>query len=120
MRLTIKSLDKAKLIAHIAQEKKAEDLVILEMKQITDFCDFFIILNGDSHRQVRALADAIEEGLLKKKIKSYRRQSDQEFSWIVLDFFDVVVHVFYKERRQFYNLERLWADAKRIKFEEIE
>ncbi len=102
------------MIASIALDKKAEDLVILEMKGVTDFCDFFVIMSAESHRQAQAIADGIEEGLLKKKIKVYRRQSDLEHSWVVLDFFDVVVHIFYKEVREFYNLERLWADAKRL------
>ncbi len=87
------------------------------MKGVASFCDFFIILSGDSHRQVRALADALQEELSKKKIKVYRRQDDREFSWIVLDFFDIVVHIFYKEVREFYSLERLWADAERINFQ---
>ncbi|MEW6009119.1 MAG: ribosome silencing factor [Candidatus Omnitrophota bacterium] len=103
-----------KLIASIAVDKKAEDLVILEMKGVTDFCDFFVILSAESHRQTQAIADGIEERLSKKKIKTYRRGADLEHSWIVLDFFDVVVHIFYKEVREFYNLEGLWADAKRI------
>lgn len=84
------------------------------MKHLTDLCDFFIIISGESHRQVHALAEAIEEGMFKSKLKPYRRQYDHDFSWAVLDFFDVVVHIFYSEVRQFYNLERLWADAKRI------
>jgi ribosome-associated protein len=84
------------------------------MDQVTDFCDFFVIASGESHRQVKAIADAIEEGLYKKKVKAYRRQTDAECSWVVLDFFDVVVHIFYSQVRGFYALERLWADAKRI------
>jgi len=86
------------------------------MKNVADFCDFFVILSGDSHRQVKALADALQEELFKKKIKVYKRQDDRESSWVVLDFFDVVVHIFYRELREFYSLERLWADAERINF----
>lgn len=95
-------------------DKKAEDLVILQMSQVSDFCDFFVIVSAESHRQTKAIADGIEEGFYKKKIKAYRRQSDAESSWVVLDFFDVVVHIFYKEVRSYYGLERLWADAKRV------
>jgi ribosome-associated protein len=86
------------------------------MTKITDFCDFFVIASAASHRQVHALAEAIEEALFQKGIRLFRCQNDSEFSWVVLDFFDVVVHIFFAPIREYYNLERLWADAKKIEF----
>lgn len=89
----------------------------MEMFKITNFCDYFVIVSATNRRQTQALADAIEEGLFKNGFKVYRRQNDAEYSWVVLDFFDVVVHIFYSEMRKVYNLERLWVDAKHISIE---
>lgn len=114
--ISIEALKIAELIANIALDKKAIDPVILEMHGVTDFCDYFIILSATSHRHAQALADAIEEEMFKKGFKLFRRQADADHAWEVLDFFDVVVHIFYEELRKIYNLERLWVDAKRVTF----
>ena len=103
-------------IAVIAKSKKAQDIVVLDMHGICSFCDYFVILSGASLRQVNALAQAIEEDLDKDRIKSLSKvPPNDESGWAVLDFVSVVVHIFYKPMREFYSLERLWSDAKKVR-----
>ncbi len=87
------------------------------MQHVSGFCDYFIIVSGTSFRQVNAIALGIDEDLAKDKIKSLSKVlSNDESGWVVLDYVSVVVHIFYKPLREFYSLERLWADAKKVRF----
>jgi ribosome-associated protein len=86
------------------------------MRAISSFCDYFVILSGTSLRQVNAFAEVIQEDLDKGRIKPLSKVfPNDESGWIVLDFVGVVVHIFHKPMREFYSLERLWSDAKRIR-----
>lgn len=86
------------------------------MRGISSFCDYFVILSGTSLRQVNAIAQAIQEDLAKQRIKPLSKVSpNDESGWIVLDYASVVAHIFYKPTREFYSLERLWSDAKRVR-----
>ena len=86
------------------------------MRSVSSFCDYFVILSGESLRQVNSFAQSIEEDLARNKIKSLSRVSPtDESGWVVLDYVSVVVHIFYKPMREFYSLERLWSDAKRVR-----
>jgi len=89
---------------------------VLDMRQVSSFCDYFVISSGTSLRQVNAIAQAIEEELSKHKIKPLAKVSyKDESGWLVLDFSSVVAHVFHKPLREFYSLESLWSDAKRLR-----
>ena len=86
------------------------------MRGVCNFCDYFVILSGTSLRQVNAIAEAIEEDLDKDRIKSiYKVTLNNESGWVVLDFISVITHIFYKPMREFYSLEKLWSDAKRVR-----
>lgn len=100
--------------AQAALDKKAKDVVVLDMKGLTDMTDYFVICSGTSDVQIRAIAKEIDESLTKKKIKIHHIEGYKEATWIVIDLFDVVVHIFHEETRRFYDLESLWADAKVI------
>jgi ribosome-associated protein len=90
------------------------------MKEVAGFCDYFVISSGTSLRHVNAVAQAIEEDLAKDKIKSLSKISpNDESGWAVLDYVSVVVHVFYKPIREFYSLERLWSDARKVRIPRI-
>lgn len=103
-------------IASVAKEKKAQKLIILDMRSAASFCDYFVISSGTSLRQVNAIAQAIEEDLNKDRIRSLSKvPPNDESGWAVLDFVSVVAHVFYKPMREFYSLERLWSDAKKVR-----
>jgi ribosome-associated protein len=98
------------------QEKKAEDIVLLNLKEIDNsICDYFIICTGTSNRHTDSLSDSVEE-FVKKKMneKPYHVEGKETSEWVLLDYVDVVIHIFIPEMRDFYNLEGLWADAKKI------
>jgi len=98
------------------QEKKAEDIVLLNLKGIDNsICDYFIICTGTSNRHTDSLSDSVEEYVQKKmKEKPYHVEGKETSEWVLLDYVDVVIHIFIPEMRDFYNLEGLWADAKKI------
>ncbi len=102
----------ARRCADLMLSKKAKDVVILDIRQLTDMTDFFVICTAESDIQVKAVADAVADGLVEYDIKPYRTEGWQGQQWIILDFVEVVVHVFYREAREFYKIERLWSDAK--------
>lgn len=106
--------EKVFLCARAALDHKAVDLVILEVKNISSFTDYFVICSGNSDRQVQAIAAHIEEKLAKGEIHPLSIEGKREGRWILLDYGDVVVHVFYQPVREFYDLERLWSDAPRV------
>jgi ribosome-associated protein len=108
------SKTKSLLCLKAAVEKKAQDPVLLELKGLSSFTDYFFLCSGKSDRQVQAIAQAIEEGLKKKGIRPLGQEGTLEGKWILLDFEDVVVHIFLEPVRKFYDLEGLWIDAPRI------
>ncbi|MGV1098646.1 ribosome silencing factor [Thiovibrio sp. JS02] len=104
----------AQIVARAALDKKAEDLVILDVRGISSFADFFVIMSGRSTRHVQGLAQAVDEALRHKKISNESTEGLSEGHWVLLDYNDVVVHIFYSETRGFYDLEGLWHDAPRL------
>ena len=97
-----------------ASEKKAQNLVVLDVANLTSIADVFIICSGRSNRQVNAIADAIVVNLKKHKIKPLSVEGTKEGHWVLLDYGHVIIHVFYEPVREFFDLEGLWVDAKRI------
>jgi ribosome-associated protein len=102
--------------ARAASEKKATDIRILEVRELIVITDYFVIASGSTERQVRTIIDAVESGLTSLGYRAIRREGEQEGRWVLLDFGDVVVHVFVNEERDFYELERLWKDAPSIEW----
>ncbi|MDD4939372.1 MAG: ribosome silencing factor [Candidatus Omnitrophica bacterium] len=103
-------------IAAIAKSKKAKRVTVLDMREVSGFCDYFVIASGTSHRQVNAVALGIEEDLAKDRIKPLSKVNpNDESGWVVLDFGSIVAHIFYEPMREFYSLERLWSDAKKVR-----
>ncbi len=117
-----KKVDSKKIAQHVIealQEKKGLDIVKLDLRHIGNaVADYFIICSGNSDTQVSALTDGVEKEL-KEKLKQYawRKEGMQQSQWIILDYIDVVVHIFMKSNRQFYDLENLWGDAKATRYE---
>ncbi len=103
-----------KVAVAAALDKKADDMVVLDLRKSSAFTDFFVICTGQSVRQVQAIADAVEEALRKKGAKPSLVEGYQHGQWVLIDYFDFIVHVFAPSTREFYGLERLWGDAKRI------
>lgn len=103
-----------KTIVMTLQEKKGSDIIVLEVKDLTLITDYFVIATGNSRVQVQALARHVEDKLEEQHIKPFRVEGFQQAQWILLDYGAIVVHLFLPEQREYYNLERLWGDAKVI------
>lgn len=108
------SIEMAKLAYEALDSKKGEDIKIIEIGEITSIADYFIIANGSNTSQVDALVDAVSEALGRNGYEPKRVEGVRSASWILMDYGDIVVHVFSKEDRLFYNLERIWRDGKDI------
>lgn len=108
----------AKRIAELMISKKAYNVVILDLKKLTSATDHFVICSADSDTQVKAIADAVRDGMEKQNIRVWHYEGYHALKWIVLDYVDVVAHIFHKDDRTFYNLDRLWGDAKRTEVED--
>lgn len=106
--------EKLKLIIKTLDTKKAEDIQAIKISDLTIIADYFVIANGMSSTQTRALADEVEFKMKKQGAEPLRVEGERGANWIIIDYGDVVVHVFYKETREHYNLERLWADGEHI------
>jgi ribosome-associated protein len=97
-----------------ALDKKAVDLVVLDLRRASAFTDFFVICTGTNSRQVQAIADGVREALRAKGLKPALVEGYERAEWVLIDYFDFIVHVFAPATRDFYALERLWGDARRI------
>ncbi len=102
----------AKLLAKYSLEKKAVDVVLLDLRKLTPMTDFFVICSADSDVQVRAIVDHLRDKMKQRNIRPWHVEGYGQLRWVLIDFIDVVVHVFLKSAREFYNLEGLWGDAK--------
>jgi ribosome-associated protein len=97
-----------------ALDKKAQDVVVLDLRKTPAFTDFFVLCSGQNQRQVKAIADTVEETLRAAKVRPAHVEGYDRAEWILMDFFTFIVHVFTPQTRAFYSLERLWGDAERI------
>ncbi|NQT75315.1 MAG: ribosome silencing factor [Candidatus Omnitrophica bacterium] len=111
----MRSRQKALLVADLARSKKAEDIVVLDMRKISNITDFFIILTAGSTKRAQTITDNIENGLRKADESLSNIEGYQEARWILVDAYDVVTHVFTGDLRRFYNLEGLWGDAPKVR-----
>ncbi len=104
----------AELIRTLAEDKKAEDILILDIAKISSIAHYFIIAHGNSDRHVKAVASHMMDEMKRRKMPAFHVEGLAEGKWVLLDFGSVMVHMFYKETREFYGLERLWGEAKKI------
>lgn len=111
--------EKLKVIVKALDSKKAKDLKVIKIEDITSICDYFVIATGTSSTQVRALADEVDYQMGESGVNPQRMEGSGKNSWILIDYSDVVVHVFDKEAREFYNLDNLWADGTEIEIDTI-
>ena len=116
MNTGIEAIEKANLIAKAALDKKAEDIVIMDMRVVSNIADYFVICNASSTRRVEAISRGIEDALRKEGIKHWHIEGRLEALWVLMDYGDILVHVFHDKVRQFYDLERLWRDAPKERF----
>ncbi len=98
-------------IIHALEEKKAENVTIINISELSSIADYFVIANGSNSNQIQAMVDSVIEELGKKNVKPRQVEGYQNASWILIDFQDVIVHIFDRESRNFYDLERIWRDG---------
>jgi ribosome-associated protein len=103
-----------KIAVNAADDKKAHDLVILDISRIASFANHFLLCTGDSSRQMQAIADEVEKRLKATGVRPSHMEGYQNSEWILMDYMDLVIHIFSKNARAFYDLERLWRDAKKM------
>ena len=106
-----------RMAVRLAADKKAHDPVVLDMAEAVGYTDYFVILSGGSTRQAKAIADAVSEGLRAQGVRVAHAAGEREAEWILLDYLDLVVHVFTPAARDFYRLEALWRDVPRLPIE---
>lgn len=114
MRISNESRSKALIAAEAASAKKAGDILILDVEPLIGITDYFVICSGNTERQVKTIADEVMRKMLEGGSKVYRREGERENRWVLLDYLDIVVHVFHAEEREFYGIERLWGDAETL------
>lgn len=115
--IKLDSREKALMAAGLALDKKAEGVIILNIGKLSSIADYLLICSAVSDRQVQAIADSIEEGLKKKKVRPLSTEGIREGHWALIDYGDVIAHIFLEPIREFYNLEGLWPEAPRVEIE---
>lgn len=109
--------EKIEVIKSAAEEKLATDIDVLDIRERNGICDYFIIMSGSSPRQVETIADYIEEQMVKYEEELFHSEGKNTNRWIILDYNEVIVHVFHKDEREYYDLERLWIDTQTLRKE---
>ncbi len=107
----IEAIQFARHAVAVAEDKQAHDIVLLDLRNLTIVADYFVICTAESERQIRTVVTALNEELIKAGAKNPRVEGSPETGWVLLDFSDVIIHVFSPEQREFYRLERLWKQA---------
>ncbi|PZW24825.1 ribosome-associated protein [Thermosporothrix hazakensis] len=104
----------AKAAVDIAYDKKAADILLLDIREVAMYADYFVICSGSNPRQILTIAESIDEELSKQGVSLLHREGTADTGWILLDFGDVIVHVLAPKEREYYQLERLWSEAKTV------
>jgi len=110
----LNSTEVARLVVDIALDKLAENIVMLDLRRVASFADYFVIMNADSSRQIEALEEDISQALKDVQVRPYHREGTPASGWVLLDFSDVIIHIMGSEQREFYQLERLWSRASEV------
>jgi ribosome-associated protein len=105
-----------KLSVEAGLDKKGEDIVVINIGDISSFADYFVIMNGHSHRQNKAISENIREKLKKRNIRPLSVEGEENAEWILMDYGSFILHIFSKKTREFYDIEQLWADGPRVTF----
>ena len=115
---SINGEERVLLCVNASLKRKAKDLIILNVRELSSFADYFIICSGTSDRQVQAIAESIQENLKENGILPLGVEGERIGKWVLMDYEDIIVHIFYEPIREFYDIERLWSDAPRMVIED--
>ena len=120
MTYSSKSREMASLAYHALEEKKADNITMIDIEQISTLADYFIIASGNNRNQIQAMADEVDEVLGRAGYEVRHKEGYQTANWILLDYGDLVIHIFDTQNRLFYDLERIWRDGKAVTIQDIE
>jgi len=113
----MEAFEKVKICGMLAEEKKAQDVVIMKLDDLTDIADYFLVASGTSERHVRTIADSVEMGMKERGVKPYSVEGHRDGRWIIIDYQNIIVHIFLEQLRELYDLESLWIEAKKFRIE---
>ena len=113
----MEAFEKAKICGMLAEEKKAKDVVIMKLEDLTDITDYFLVASGTSERHVKTIADRVEAGMKERDIKPYSVEGLRDGRWVIIDYQNIIVHIFLEQLRDLYDLESLWIEAKKFRIE---
>jgi ribosome-associated protein len=119
MMLSVELKERYDCIINALHDKKAKDLRVIDIHQLTTIADYFIICSGTSTTHIKTLSDEVERKLKEKNVNPLRREGYNSARWVLLDYGDIVVHIFHEEDREYYNLEHLWQDGKTVVLDSI-
>ena len=111
---TLNPTELAQLVVEVASDKLAEDIVMLDLRRVTYFADYFVIMSAESSRQIEALEEDITRALKEEQVRRSHREGTPASGWVLLDFIDVIIHIFGPEEREYYNLEGFWSQAPQV------
>lgn len=117
--MSLSAKEMAKIAYNALEDKKAEDIRIIDISEVSTIADYFIIADGSNPNQLQAMMDAVDEDLYKAGCHVKQIEGNSNSSWILMDYSDIIVHVFSKEDRLFYDLEKVWKDGKLVTAEEL-
>lgn len=115
-----KSRQMASLAYHALEEKKADNITLIDIEQISTLADYFIIASGSNRNQIQAMADEVDEVLSRAGYEIRHKEGYQTANWVLLDYGDLVIHIFDTQNRLFYDLDRIWRDGKAVSIQELE
>ncbi len=110
----LEAIEVARKAVEAASDKQASDIVLLDARNVCSFTDYFVICAGDSERQLRTICDEVEHSLKKEGVLPYQREGTLDSGWLLLDYGDVIVHIFDNLEREYYQLDELWSEAKSV------
>ena len=113
----MEAFEKAKICGMLAEEKKAKDVVIMKLDDLTDITDYFLVASGTGERHVKTIADSVEAGMKERDIKPYSVEGLRDGRWVIIDYQNIIVHIFLEQLRDLYDLESLWIEAKKFRIE---
>lgn len=115
----MEALEMVKIAVKALDDKKAEDIKVIDIQGVSSIADYFVIANGTNNNQLLAMKDSVEEELYKNQIHAKQIEGNNSSTWILMDYQDVIVHLFSSEDRHFYDIERIWRDGKEVSIEEF-
>lgn len=113
----MKTINIADAYGRLAEDKKGRDIVIMDLSGLTDIADYFVVVSGTSERHVKTIAEGIREGMKKEGVRPFSVEGYDEGRWVILDYHNVIIHVFIESLRELYDLESLWIEAKKQRVE---